>query len=241
MSASRSTPSAIRHLRRGDLVERQADAGIPCDKHKVAPPTRRDSFGHPAIGAAWIAADRACDGAVAPKGFDDLAGCHVADGITISAMRQAQFRLPTDAARAGHNQRMPISADQSDDGTKIKVDQKRRLRILRLTLEPTQAHAAIRAGVSSVSWNRMEVGDTEVSPIALARFCQSYGIAGAGWVISGELAGLPSRLAADFSREFPELIAGATERNGEPPSLLPGGKIGPNHILRTRMAHDRDE
>ena len=72
-----------------------------------------------------------------------------------------------------------------------RAGQKERLARLRQIVEPVQADAARRAGVSVHVWSRMEKpGGSTVDPVALASWCAEHGLP-ADYVITGRLDGLP--------------------------------------------------
>jgi DNA-binding XRE family transcriptional regulator len=122
---------------------------------------------------------------------------------------------------------MPKASDTSPEAAAMRSAQKQRLRLLREAVEPVQAVAAKRAGVSAYSWNRMEVGEAEVSTVALARFCLSYGLP-SGWVIVGDLSGLPPRLQVAFARDHSALIGRADQVTGARIYLRPSRRITPS-------------
>jgi hypothetical protein len=89
---------------------------------------------------------------------------------------------------------MARKSDVSNAASAIAAGQKRRLRWLRTVLMPVQADAARVAGVSSFSWNRMEMPNgTQIDIVALARFCGHHQVP-AEYVVSGDLSGLPREL-----------------------------------------------
>lgn len=89
--------------------------------------------------------------------------------------------------------RMVAHADRTEAASRIRTQQQERLRRLRMIVEPVQADAARRAGVSVHAWSRMETGGATVDPVALARWCEAHGLP-ADYVITGRLDGLPDAL-----------------------------------------------
>lgn len=81
-------------------------------------------------------------------------------------------------------------SDKSHTASEVRAAQQRRLTRLRQIIEPVQADAARRAGVSVHAWSRMETGKATVDPVALARWCTAHDIP-AEYVITGRLDGLP--------------------------------------------------
>lgn len=125
---------------------------------------------------------------------------------------------------------MPHYADDSESATWLAERQARRLRALREVIEPIQADAGRPAGVSQSAWYRMENGISRVDPIALARFCAAYGVP-AGWVISGDPAGLPPLILRALAEGVPELFG--PDRTGAvsagiaaPATRVPSGSLG---------------
>lgn len=233
MQPSSSDPPA--GGRRLELCKIERNAALTCDAQKSRPPSRRNAALAPAEGAARVASQGRRDIAVASKDRNDLGRGHGDKRIVINARGQAQSHLSRSVGLALHHLAMPRVSDTSAEATRIKAAQKARLRALREAVEPIQKNAAIRSGVSPEAWNRMEKGDTEVSSIALARFCLSYGMP-ADWVILGALAGLPPALQRAFVSELPALIAGAEpDTDSEPASQPPGG------TGQGRKAHKRTE
>jgi transcriptional regulator with XRE-family HTH domain len=68
-----------------------------------------------------------------------------------------------------------------------------RLRRVRIALEISQAEAARTAGVSVFKWNRMELGQHHIDPLALQIFCDAHRI-GADYVITAIRSTLPEWL-----------------------------------------------
>lgn len=88
---------------------------------------------------------------------------------------------------------MAKHSDMSMAAARIRSAQQERLRRLREAVEPVQADAARRAGVSVHTWSRMEIGRTTVDVVALARWCDAHGLP-ADYVVTGRLDGLPDGL-----------------------------------------------
>lgn len=116
---------------------------------------------------------------------------------------------------------MPQTSDGSPSATEITQQQKARLRFIREFKEPVQANAARRADVSVESWNRMEVGATEIKAVALAKFCLSYDVP-AEWVITGRLEGLSADALEAVVHGVPHLIARSRGGSAELSSPGPG-------------------
>jgi transcriptional regulator with XRE-family HTH domain len=195
------------------------------------------------MGAGWIATDGRREVAVAAELGNDILGGHGEDTIAISEKAQRLFRLSRYGPAPLYSAAVPINRDQTPEASAIKAAQKARLRALREILDPVQSNAARRSGVSVPSWNRMEVGDTEVSAVALARFCAAYGVP-AEWVITGGLAGLRPEIVLVLAREHPELIAGAGESSAGPSNPSPVGSLGSTSSSpapNTRMAPTRQK
>jgi transcriptional regulator with XRE-family HTH domain len=84
-------------------------------------------------------------------------------------------------------------------------------------MEPVQADAARRAGVSVHAWSRMETGKATVDPVALARWCNAHDIP-AEYVITGRLDGLPDAV---------KRLVIWSEREAEMQSAAPLGTSAP--------------
>ena len=101
-------------------------------------------------------------------------------------------------------------SDKSKTASEVRAAQQQRLGRLRQIMEPVQADAARRAGVSVHAWSRMETGKATVDPVALARWCAAHDIP-AEYVITGRLDGLPDavkRLVIYAEREAETQSAG---------------------------------
>lgn len=109
------------------------------------------------------------------------------------AISQAQFSPWPRYAEPPHGQRMAQHADTSAAASRVRAAQQERLQRLREAVEPLQADAARRAGVSVHAWSRMETGKSSVDAVALARWCEAHGLP-ADYVITGRLDGLPDPL-----------------------------------------------
>lgn len=107
---------------------------------------------------------------------------------------------------------MVAHADRSTTATQIRAAQQERLARLRQIMEPVQADAARRAGVSVHAWSRMETGKSTVDPVALARWCEAHDLP-ADYVILGRLDGLPDAL----KRLMIAAEAEAEQRSSAPP------------------------
>lgn len=119
-------------------------------------------------------------------------------------------------------------ADSSEAASVVRESQKARLRRLRQILEPVQADAARRAGVSIHSWSRMETpGKTSVDPVAVARWCQAQSIP-ADYIIMGRLDGLPDAvkrlvMLAEAEDEKQSVARqGSAAPSSPPPKRSPG-------------------
>jgi transcriptional regulator with XRE-family HTH domain len=107
----------------------------------------------------------------------------------MNAILQAPLsRWPRNSA-ARNLRGMVEHSDTSKAASDIRAAQQQRLTRLRQIMEPVQADAARRAGVSGHAWSRMETGKATVDPVALARWCNAHGIP-AEYVITGRLDGL---------------------------------------------------
>ena len=100
-------------------------------------------------------------------------------------------------------------ADDSEAAASVRKAQQVRLRRLRESVEPVQANAARRAGVSVHSWSRMETGLSSVDIVALARWCESYNLP-ADYVVTGRLDGLPDAVKRQLILAETALAAAAT-------------------------------
>lgn len=88
---------------------------------------------------------------------------------------------------------MAEHSDRSPEATKLAHAQALRLRRFRSTLTPIQADAARAAGVGKDVWNRMELGETRINAVALARFCDAYEVP-TEYVMTGRFTGLEESL-----------------------------------------------
>ena len=83
---------------------------------------------------------------------------------------------------------------------RIEVGQRLRIAIEALGLTQTEVAASIGTSPSGMgNWLR---GDSYPPPIAMVRLHKRYNIT-PGWLLVGELAGLPSALAADLWKAVP--------------------------------------
>lgn len=138
----------------------------------------------------------------------------------MNAISQAPIRPFPHSARVRMVAGMAKFSDNSDAAGRIRAAQQARLRRLREAVEPVQADAARRAGVSVHTWSRMEIGRTTVDPIALARWCQAHDLP-ADYVIMGRLDGLPDSLKRLLVLAEAEQQSDAQQRISAPASPAP--------------------
>ena len=113
-------------------------------------------------------------------------------------------------------------SDKSKTASEVRAAQQLRLARLRQIMEPVQADAARRAGVSVHAWSRMETGKATVDPVALARWCAAHDIP-AEYVITGRLDGLSEavkRLVVRAEQEAELQLAGP-QNTSAPATPLP--------------------
>jgi len=111
----------------------------------------------------------------------------------MNAILQAPISRWPQTPSARNVRGMVEHSDTSQAASDIRAAQQQRLTRLRQIMEPVQADAARRAGVSVHAWSRMETGRSTVDPVALARWCGAHAIP-AEYVITGHLDGLPDRV-----------------------------------------------
>jgi transcriptional regulator with XRE-family HTH domain len=129
-------------------------------------------------------------------------------------------------------------ADTSTTASRIRAAQQERLARLRQIMEPVQADAARRAGVSFHAWSRMETGKSTVDAVALARWCEAHNLP-ADYVILGRLDGLPDpvKRAVIAAEAEAERRSGAQPHSGEPAIPPPKRSRGrPRRIAGTAPA-----
>lgn len=122
-----------------------------------------------------------------------------------------------------HAGRDTAAAADAADAATIRAGQAQRLRRLRQALDPGQADAARRAGVSTSAWNHWEMGNREIDTVALARWCNSHDVS-ADYVIRGRADALPhlvQRLMAVTEQLDQRQGAAATSNSDGSPKSRP--------------------